>query len=300
MNIMVVGGNGYVFSMVLYNNLRHALNHYPSSKIWVVDNSFENIGLLAQNQFGIEFIKGDLTKTDIDKTLLNLMDVIYWGAGLVGAPKCKDNPEYAKAINQDAVERMIGQIENKYTKVCFPCTNSIYGNSTSDLCTEDTEIKPLSVYGETKYMGEKAVLSRENSCVLRLSTAMGCSFKNRLELMLHDFIVQLKYNKELVIYEPDYIRNFVSVRDIARAFDWAFEYDLRGVYNLCREDTNMTKWEIAETIKEQLGLDTNIVKGPGKDLDQRNYRISSRKIMETGFTYNYSLKDAIREIDLIT
>jgi len=298
LNIIVTGANGYVFSSVLNRLLLLVSYVKEPSKIIAIDNSFENIAPLYNS--GIDFLQLDLTKEDINSVYLNAADVIFIGHGFVGAPKCEGNKEYAKAVNQTSVETLVGQLDNKFTKICFPSTNSIYGCSKQRECDEDTEIAPLSVYAETKYAGEKAVMSRDNTAALRLSTACGTSFKTRLDLLLHDFLIQLKTSDELVIYEPDFIRNFVHVNDIARAFEFAYGNDLRGVYNVVNEDTNMSKWEIAIKIKQLLNLDTNIVKGPGKDLDQRNYRISSKKLLDEGFEYRYSLEDAIREIDLFT
>lgn len=293
MNVVITGVNGYIGSM-LYKTLS-CFGYENQYRVIGIDKELNNLGAFANGNGTGALSRVDLTKQRVPKDILKWAHVIFPLAGLVGAPKCDKDPEYADLINRVAIEQLVEDAP-PHLKIIYPDTNSIYGKSDSDICTEDTPINPISVYGKTKYAAEQAVLSRENSCVLRLSTVFGMSLKNRPELMLHDFINQLATKDELVIYEPHYRRNFVHILDVVGAFEFAWTNNLTGVYNLGLESSNYTKLELANLIKDILGLKANIVEGPGKDLDQRDYWVCSKKILDTGYVFEHDLVKGIEEV----
>ena len=69
----------------------------------------------------------------------------------------------------------------------------------------------------------------------------------------------------------------------------------KNIYNLGLEDTNISKKELCEIISKKTELnifENNFI----KDEDQRNYIVSNKKILKTGFKTKFSLEDGIDEL----
>lgn len=227
------------------------------------------------------------------------VDVIIPLAAIVGAPACDRRPLFAFEINQKAITDMMKHVSPNQ-KVIFPNTNSGYGTSGEELCTEESPLKPISHYGLTKCNAEKAVLESPNSVSFRLATVCGASPRMRFDLMLNDFAAKLFSKQELTLFEPNYKRNFIHVQDVARAFCHMIDNNRNGIYNVGNNFLNMTKIELAHKICDYYEVPKSLVKiGDGKDPDQRNYIVSNDKIMSTGFTPQYPLEWALWDIKVM-
>jgi nucleoside-diphosphate-sugar epimerase len=122
----------------------------------------------------------------------------------------------------------------------------------------------------------------------------------RFDLMVNHFTYELSQcpNEKFVIFEPNFKRNFLHVRDACRAFSFMVgRHDLTGPFNLGLPTANMTKWELAEKVCDVLGLSKNVLSvGAGVDPDRRNYIVSNNKILRTGFEFRHSLEEGIKEV----
>ena len=144
------------------------------------------------------------------------MDAIIHLAAIVGAPACKKDPELAEAVNHHATLKIL---KYRSTNSIFlnASTGSIYGKII-DLCHEDIEPNPLSVYGITKMEAEKAAMESGNSVSLRFATAFGLAPRLRLDLLPNDFVLNAIKNRYLVIYDKDFRRTFVHIDDIVDSY----------------------------------------------------------------------------------
>jgi nucleoside-diphosphate-sugar epimerase len=166
-------------------------------------------------------------------------------------------------------------------------------------CTEETPLRPISLYGKTKVEAEKAILDAGNAISLRLATAFGMSPRMRLDLLVNDFVYRAVRDRYLVVFEGHFRRNFIHVRDVARAFMHAIE-NFEGMkdepYNVGLSDANLSKLELCAKIKEQLPDFVYIEAPIGEDPDKRDYIVSNEKIERTGFKPIYSLEMGIKEL----
>jgi nucleoside-diphosphate-sugar epimerase len=184
--------------------------------------------------------------------------------------------------------------------VIYPCTNSGYGIGQKDkFCTEETPLKPISLYGRTKVDAEKAVLDAGNTMSFRFATVFGASPRMRTDLLVNDFVQRALRDGAVVLYEAHAKRNYLHVRDAARAFLHGlknYEAMAGGPYNVGLSDANLSKKELCERIKIHVPRFTFLEAPVGKDPDQRDYIISNEKIEKTGFRTRHSLDDGIREL----
>jgi nucleoside-diphosphate-sugar epimerase len=295
--VLVTGGAGYLGSVLTGHLLEEGYG------VTCLDNLMhhQNSLIIYAHHPDFEFVYGDSRDKGLVKKLVSESDSFIPLAALVGMPLCGKNPKGAKEINTNSII-MLNELRSNNQKLIFPNTNSGYGTSTGEVyCTEETPLEPISAYGVTKCNAESHLLNSENkgAITLRLATVFGISPRMRTDLLVNDFVLQAVTNRSLVLFEKDFKRNYIHIRDVARAFVFGLEnYDeMEGrPYNLGLEDANLSKLELAEKIKGHVP-ELEILDAPiGKDPDKRNYIVSNQRILQTGFTPRFSLDEGIVEL----
>jgi len=294
MKILVTGGAGYLGSVMVPALL--AENH----EVVVLDNFMYGQTSLLDCCYNknLTIVRGDTRSKALVEKLMKGVDAIFPLACLTGAPLCAKEPEAAKAILLDAV-KMITDCKSKEQMVIFPTTNSGYGVGQKGIhCTEETPLNPISLYGKLKCDAEKAVLD-SGGITLRLATAFGVSPRMRLDLLVNDFTYRAVYDRFIVLFEANFKRNFIHVRDVASAFMHSlknFEDMRREPYNVGLSDANLSKLELCEEIKKHVPEFYFIESAIGEDPDKRDYVVSNEKIEKTGYKQNVKLSDGIGEL----
>ena len=294
MRILVTGGAGYIGS-ILTPALLDKKYH-----VTVLDNfMYGQTSLLEYcHHKHFQIVRGDARDQETVARLIRSADIIIPLACIVGAPACERDPVTARTTNRDAVE-IILNLRSRNQKIIFPNTNSGYGVGQKDIfCTEESPLNPISLYGKLKVEAESAVLSAGNSVALRLATVFGVSPRMRLDLLVNDFTYRAVNDGFMAVFEPRFKRNFIHVRDVARAFIHAIENfeSMNGEpYNVGLSDANLSKWELCQEIQKQIPGFV-FFEGKGKDPDKRNYIVSNKKIEKTGFKPKISLQEGIAEL----
>lgn len=291
--VLITGGAGYLGSVLTEVLLSKGY------QVTVLDNLIYKQTSVAPFSYNknFKFILGDVTIESTLKPLVESHDVIIPLAAIVGMPACKANPEMTVKVNYEQV-RNITEWMTKEQKLIIPNTNSQYGSS-SEIITEDSPFKPLSLYAETKCNAEKAVLDSGNGIVLRLATVFGMSYRMRMDLLVQDFVYKALNDGYLVLFESHFIRNYIHIRDIANTFLFMIEnYDKcnNNAFNVGLTEANCTKLELAQTIQKFIP-DLVIVENNFKqDFDQRNYMVSNAKLESKGWKPEFTLEDGIKEL----
>jgi len=294
-NILVTGGAGYLGSIMVPELLK--LGH----NVTVLDTFMFGQSSLSEVCFMDNFhiVKGDARDKILLKELIKDKDIIIPLAALVGAPLCNRDQIGTITINRDAIQ-ILKELLSKEQRILMPITNSGYGVGQDGIyCTEKTPLNPISTYGKTKVEAEEIILSRENSISFRLATVFGMSPRMRLDLLVNDFTYRAVKDGFIVIFEGHFKRNYIHIRDVARAFIHGidnFETMKGEAYNVGLSDANLSKLELCDIIKKQVPNFTIMEAPIGKDPDQRNYIVSNDKIEATGFKPNFSLDMGIKEL----
>jgi len=294
-NILVTGGVGYLGSILVPELLR--LGH----KVTVLDTFIFGQNSLLECCVNEEFniVRGDARDEDILKNIIGKVDYIIPLAALVGAPLCSRDKIGTITTNRDAIISL-AKLASEEQRIIYPCSNSGYGIGQSGIyCTEDTPLKPISLYGIAKVEAEKVLLDRGNSISLRLATVFGMSPRMRIDLLVNDFTYRAVTDRFVVVFEGHFKRNYIHIRDVARAFIHAidnFESMKNEPYNVGLSDANLSKVELCAKIKEQVPDFVYLEAPVGEDPDKRDYIVSNEKIERTGFKPAYSLETGIREL----
>lgn len=247
----------------------------------------------------LSIIRGDVRETALISRCLHKAEVILPLACLTGAPLCDLDPLEARQVNFEAVHTII-KLRRPDQRIIFPMTNSGYGVGQDGLhCTEDTPLRPVSLYGRLKVDAERLILDAGNSITLRLATAFGISPRMRLDLLVNDFVYRAVTDGFVVLFQGGFKRNYIHVRDVARAFLHAlahFDAMVGAAYNVGLSDVNLSKRELCAEIQKQLPQFYVAEAEIGQDPDQRNYIVSNARIERTGFTPTVSLQSGIAEL----
>jgi nucleoside-diphosphate-sugar epimerase len=295
MKVLITGGAGYLGSVLTPALL--AAGH----EVTVVDNFLYRQSSLLDCCYyeGFEVVRGDCRDERLMRPLVAQADVLLPLAAVVGAPACQEDATAAQTTNFEAV-RLLCRLASPAQWIIFPTTNSGYGIGEKDrFCTEETPLRPISLYGTTKVQAEAAVLERQNSITLRLATVFGASPRMRLDLLVNDFVYRAVTDRAVVIFEGHFKRNYLHVRDAARVFLHAIDHfdQMKGrPYNVGLEDANLSKLELCALIRKHLPGFVYLEAPIGEDPDKRDYVVSNARILATGFRPAWDLDRGIVEL----
>ncbi len=295
MKILVTGAAGYIGAVLTPTLLK------AGHQVVALDNFMYNQTSLLDccHDKNLTIVRGDTRDKELMKKLLKDAEAIFPLACLTGAPLCAKDPVGAQTILLDAVN-MILELRGKEQKIIFPTTNSGYGiGEKGKHCTEDTPLRPVSLYGRLKVDAEKAILDKGNAITLRLATAFGVSPRMRLDLLVNDFVYRAVYDRFIVLFEAHFNRNFIHVRDISKAFLHGlnhFDKMKNEPYNVGLSDANLNKLQLCQEIKKHVPDFYFVEATIGEDPDKRDYIVSNEKIEKTGFKPDVSLSEGIKEL----
>jgi nucleoside-diphosphate-sugar epimerase len=294
-HVLVTGGAGYLGSILCEHLLAAGCRVTAVDSLLFRQESLFH--LCTRPEF--DFVRGDVRDEALMRRLVAKADVIVPLAAIVGAPACDRDPIMAEAVNLGAI-RMLNRLRSPRQLVVFPVTNSGYGTKSGDVfCTEETPLEPISLYGRTKVEAEAELLGAPNAITFRLATVFGLSPRMRLDLLVNHFTYAAVTDGYLVIFEKDFKRNYVHIRDVADVFLYGIEHSERMIgrpFNVGLDAANLSKAELAEAIRRHVPNFYIHYAEVGQDPDKRNYIVSNQRLREAGFEARRSLDDGIREL----
>ena len=294
-SVFVTGAAGYIGSVLCARLLA------AGYRVVALDSLYfgtQTLFHLADDP-SFEFTIGDARDERVVKGLVETCDVLVPLAALVGAPLCDRDPDTASSTNLGAI-RLLNRLRRPSQLLVYPTTNSGYGTRSGEvLCTEETPLEPISLYGRTKVEAETEVLATPNALSLRLATVFGTSPRMRIDLLVNHFVWAAVTDGYLVVFEKGFRRNYLHIRDAADAFVFAIENSGRLAgrpYNLGLDAANLSKEQLALKVKEHVPKFHVHFAEVGSDPDRRDYIVSSQRLREAGFEATRTLDDGIREL----
>lgn len=293
--ILVTGGAGYIGSILIPDLLN---NGYEVTVLDLFNRPDFPLAHICENPH-FTVIKGDARDSELIHSIIKKFDIIIPLAAMVGAPICSRDKLGAISTNFDAIKLLLCNMSSEQLMV-YPTTNSGYGiGEKGKFCDETTPLSPISLYGKTKVDAEKAVLDSGKGISLRLATVFGISPKMRIDLLVNDFTWRACVDKAVVIFEGEFKRNYIHVRDVSKAFNHALlnaDNFMGQSYNVGLSSANLTKLELCQKIKEQIPGFVFLESAIGEDPDKRDYMVSNDKIEATGFNAEWTIEKGISEL----
>ena len=292
MKITITGGAGYIGSMLIPMLLKQG------HRVHVVDNLFFGGKTLIPYFINPKFSFANVdvrNKSALSKEVADADTIIHLAA-LVGYPLCKKMPREAQEVNVGGTRNLL-DVAPSGVRLINASTGSNYGE-VEGICTENTPLNPLSLYGRTKTEAEAMMLDADNSVSLRFATAFGIAPRLRLDLLINDFAWQAIHQKYLVVYEKHFRRTFIHVHDIARAIVHVVDpTNCQGhkVFNVGSEALNYTKEDIVMLLKDRLDFLVHFAE-IGTDADKRDYEVDYSRIRNTGYHTEIDIQKGLDEL----
>jgi nucleoside-diphosphate-sugar epimerase len=301
--VLVTGGAGYIGSTLVSDLLGRGYS------VRVLDSVAVGDGRSLLQFWGLpafEFRRADVCDTEARTAALEGVDAVVHLAAVVGDPACSRDPERAQEVNLEATKALLRESADfGASRFIFASTCSNYGKIHDDggYATEKWELRPVSLYAETKVAGELDVLAAAASgfatTCLRFATVYGASPRMRFDLTVNEFSRDALLTGELVVYGEQFWRPYVHVRDAARAIVTALgspvDRVMGEVFNVGDTGQNFRKQDLLEFLVERLPETT--IERVARTEDPRDYRVSFEKIQsQLGFRTGRTVPEGIDEV----
>lgn len=206
-NILITGGSGF-----LGRNLAKKLKN---KNIFIYDK--------VQPNYKCKFIKGSiLNSSKINENLKTYkIDTIIHLAASLGVSNTEKKPSEVIDINFLGTLNILKAITNtKVKKFIFASSSEVYGDNKKKMI-ENLDLKPKSLYGHTKILGENLVKTYSNLLgfdylIFRFFNV--CGYGQREDFVISKFFKDIKEKKEITVYGSGIQkRSFCHVKDACDA-----------------------------------------------------------------------------------
>ncbi len=259
MKILVTGGAGFIGRHLVESLVKnHTVTIYDN-----LENSSEDI-ILSLKELGTCFVKGDILEYDFLKESCRGFDIVIHLAAKSNVIESTLHPEITHKTNVKGTENVLKCcVENKVKKIIFASSAAIYGNSLVPI-TEKSSINPISSYGKSKLAAENIIteISKKNDMryvILRMFNVYGKRQNENYSGVITKFLRNAAKDKPLTIYgDGTQTRDFVSIRDVIKAFDSAINSEKSGTYNIA-SGKSLSINELAKHVLSSLGKKLEII-----------------------------------------
>jgi nucleoside-diphosphate-sugar epimerase len=286
MHILVTGGCGYIGHVLTPLLLENG------HKVTVVDIMW--FGNRLPEHENLTVIEGDVR--NIDSIPMKGVNSIIHLANIANDP-CGDlNAKLSWEVNVLATMQLLEKaISHKVKQFIYACSGSVYGVKEEEQVTEDLSLVPISDYNKTKMISERVLLSYQDKIIIqsvRPATVCGFSPRTRLDVSVNMLTMQALANKKITVFGGEQTRPNIHIKDIANVFLHFIktEGQFTGIFNAGFE--NISILDIANKVAEQIPAEIVVTESN----DPRSYRLNSDKLVKTGFTPQYGVDYAIKEI----
>ena len=298
--ILVTGGAGYIGSVLVPVLLEKGF------RVRVLDRLLHGgHGLEALSREGdLEVLMRDLRDPRVHDEAIHGVETVIHLAAIVGDKACAQNEEVAVQTNWTSTVAFARRAAAAgVRRFVFASTCSVYGEGRDEILTEESPVRPLSLYAETRHHAEEGLLQLVGTqgfepVLLRFGTVYGLSPRMRFDLVVNLLTLHAVRRGKVSIFGGKQWRPFVHVRDIARALEMAMTETPPPGAPILNVGDNLENYQLLD-LREELekrvpGVRIEVVPEAS---DPRTYRVSFDKIERLwGFRATRRVGDGIEEI----
>ena len=285
MNILLTGGCGYVGTLLTQSLLDQG------HTVTVVDIQWFGNFLKPHPQLTV--LREDIR--NVDKLPMTGVEVVMHLANIANDP-CSDlNSKMNWEVNALATMQLVERAINHNVKqFIFASSGSVYGVKEEAQVTEELSLVPISDYNKTKMISERVLLSYQDRIlvnIIRPATLCGYSPRMRLDLSVNLLTMQALARGKITVFGGDQTRPNMHMQDMLRVYHhFLANPKLTGIFNAGFE--NISILEIAQRVQQV--VPSEIIVTPSND--PRSYRLSSKKLVDTGFSPKFTVADAVQDV----
>lgn len=286
MHVLVTGGCGYIGTILTRRLLEQGHN------VTVVDIMWFGNYLAAHKKLVV--LRQDIRAAA--GILMEGVDAVIHLANIANDPCSELNPKLSWEVNVLATMQLAERaIACGVRQFIYASSGSVYGVKDEPEVTENLSLMPISDYNKTKMISERVLMSYQDSMIVqcvRPATVCGYSPRMRLDLTVNMLTMQALADGKITVFGGKQTRPNIHIADMVGVYFHFLELGQRtpGVFNAGFE--NMTILDIAKQIVQFVPAEIVVT----ESTDPRSYRLSSKKLLATGFQPRFRVVDAIREI----
>lgn len=210
--------------------------------------------LLGDRGHGVDIADIDITSPEsVMKVIGDLKPAVVVNcAAFTDVDGCESNVETAMAVNGEGVGYLAMACKDNGALLVQVSTDYIFDGGKGTPYVEDDAPCPLSVYGESKLVGEMNATFSPEHLIVRTQWLYGLHGKNFVETML-----RLGAEKDELTVVDDQIGSPTWTVDLARAIIALIDSNCRGIYHAANAE--YCSWNgFAEAIFEEAGLNVSV------------------------------------------
>ena len=285
MKILLTGGCGYVGTPLAQRLIE--LGH----ELTVVDVQW--FGNYLKPSKGLKVIQADIR--EVDSIPFDGMDAVLHLANVANDPCADLNSKLNWEVNTLATMFLVEKaIRHGVKQFVYASSGSVYGVKEEPEVSEELSLVPISDYNKTKMVSERVLLSysdRIRTTIIRPATVCGYSPRMRLDLSVNMLTMQALTKGKITVFGGNQTRPNIHLQDMIRVYEhFLAKPELTGIYNAGFE--NISILEIAHMAQAKIPAEIVV----SESNDPRSYRLSSKKLLATGFSPKFGVKDGIREV----
>lgn len=284
-HILLTGGCGYIGTLLTRSLLD------AGHKVTVFDIQWFGNHLAAHPQLTI--VKGDIRQTD--QVPMAGVDVVMHLANVANDPCAELNSKLNWEVNVLATKFLVERaISHGVKQFIFASSGSVYGVKDEPEVTEELPLVPITDYNKTKMCSERVLLSYAHQIavqIIRPATVCGYSPRMRLDLSVNILTWLALRDGKITVFGGNQTRPNIHIRDMVRVYHHMLAHpEVTGIYNAGFE--NISILEIAQRVQRHLPAEIVV----SASNDPRSYRLSSKKLLATGFQPQATVEDAIADL----
>lgn len=285
MNILVTGACGYKGNVLVPKLLDAGHSVIAFDIMW--------FGNDLQAHSKLKVVQGDVR--NINEIPLEGVDAIIHLSSVANDPAGDLDPKLTWEISALATMQLIDRAARLGIRhFIYASSGSVYGLKDEAQVTEDLPLVPLSEYNKTKMVAERVVLSYSNQMtvqIIRPATVCGISPRMRFDVSVNMLTMQALTRGEITVLGGDQTRPNIHIDDITDLYVFLLDRpNIKGVFNAGFENLSIRK--IAQMACEKASAKITVL--PSND--PRSYRVTSDKLLATGFRPRKTVENAIDEI----
>jgi nucleoside-diphosphate-sugar epimerase len=297
MNVLVVGGGGFLGSILIPQLLKHGFNVKCLDKLYFGEKSIQSF------KEDIKLFREDIRTCN--SSIFNDIDVCI-NLAAISQPDQSEmiDPKLYYEINHKGCVRVAKLCKEKGIKrFIFTSTCSVYGFQ-NDIISEENVPNPLEAYGKSKLLAEKDLLSLADDnfviTILRPGTMYGFSPKMRFDLVVNGMTWALQEFKKInVMRDGNQWRPNVHVKDVARLIIELIESDeekiQKEIFNVGANQQNYQILPLAKLIGDSVGINYEL--DWYGEPDTRSYRVDFSKLKNhLRFNIKHTVEEAANDV----